>query len=130
MSAPGRCGPAEPKGLYVLPDPGLLARRLEGEGWRVVRLGEPLTDRAGLRAALAEALSLPAWLGHGWDALFDVLTDPQVLGEGTRLLLVLDDWQGFAAAQPDAFLRFVELALDAGRAWRARDGDLRVCLKD
>lgn len=120
----------EPKGLYLLPDPERLARRLEGEGWRVARLAEPLVDRAGLRAALLAALPLPAWTGHGWDALHDVLTDPQVLGEGSRLLLVLRDWQGLAAAQPEAFLRFVELALDAGRAWRARGGDLRLCLRD
>jgi hypothetical protein len=120
----------EPKGLYLLPDPGRLVRKLEAEGWRVVEVGQPLADRAALLAALAEALALPDYLGGGYDALFDALTDRAALGGVPRLLLLLRAWQGFAAADPASFLRFVELTLDAGRFWRARDGDMRLCLED
>ena len=49
----------EPKGLYLLPDPGRLVRKLEGEGWRIVELPQPLAYRAALVAALAEALAPP-----------------------------------------------------------------------
>ena len=121
---------AEAKGLYLLPDPGRLVRRLEAEGWRIVEIDRPLPDRRALMAALAEALALPDYLGGGYDALFDVLTDRLALGGVPRLLLLLRDWQGFAAADPASFLRFVELLLDAGRFWRAREGDMRLCLQD
>jgi len=120
----------EPKSLYLLPDTGRLVRKLEGEGWRIAELSQPLADRAALVAALAEALALPDYLGGGYDALFDALTDRAALGGVPRLLLLLRDWQGFAAADPASFQRFVELVLDAGRFWRARDGDLRLCLQD
>jgi len=121
---------AEAKGFYLLPDPGRLVRKLEAEGWRIVEIDRPLPDRRALMAALAEALALPDYLGGGYDALFDVLTDRLALGGVPRLLLLLRDWQGFAAADPSSFLRFVELLLDAGRFWRAREGDMRLCLKD
>lgn len=120
----------EPKGLYLLPDPERLLRRLEAQGFRLLRLADTIADQRGLEAALAEALALPDYRGDGYDALFDCLTDRQAMGEVPRLLLLLEDWQAFAAADPAGWLRFVELVLDAGRFWRQREGDIRLCLRD
>ncbi len=120
----------EPKGLYLLPEPERLVRRLEAQDFRLLHLATPVADQRGLESALAEALALPSYLGAGYDALFDCLTDRAALGGVPRLLILLDDWRGFAAADPAGWLRFVELVLDAGRFWRAREGDVRLCLRD
>lgn len=46
-----------------------------------------IEDRAGLHAALAQALDFPAWYGKNLDALHDCLTS---LGRDTAL--VLQNW--------------------------------------
>ncbi|WP_433308048.1 barstar family protein [Micromonospora sp. CA-269861] len=57
----------------------------------VVLAGAATRTRAGLFAALATALTLPAYLGNTWDALSDVLRDR--LGAGPLTLLITDAGQ-------------------------------------
>ncbi|MEU8082066.1 barstar family protein [Micromonospora sp. NPDC049101] len=54
----------------------------------VVLAGAATRTRAGLFAALATTLALPAYLGDTWDALSDVLRDR--LAAGPLTLLVTD----------------------------------------
>ncbi|MER7590905.1 barstar family protein [Micromonospora sp. NPDC127501] len=57
----------------------------------VVLAGATTRTRAGLFAALADALALPAYLGETWDALSDVLRDR--LDAGPLTLLITDAGQ-------------------------------------
>ncbi|MBM0277524.1 barstar family protein [Micromonospora tarensis] len=57
----------------------------------VVLTGADTRTRAGLFAALAAALALPAYLGETWDALSDVLRDR--LDTGPLTVLVTDAGQ-------------------------------------
>ena len=72
-------------------------------GWRVapVPVG-PTTPE--LYAGLAAGLDLPSWFGGNLDALWDSLTD---LSAPT--VLVLTGWPRYAAAEPAAWARLVEL---------------------
>ncbi|PWR06425.1 barnase inhibitor [Micromonospora acroterricola] len=57
----------------------------------VVLAGAATRTRAGLFAALADLLPLPAYLGNTWDALSDVLRDR--LAAGPLTLLITDAGQ-------------------------------------
>ncbi|MEW2286029.1 barstar family protein [Streptomyces sp. NPDC047841] len=62
-----------------------------------------VTDKAGLMDRAARALSLPDWFGRNWDALADSLSDPSVwpAEAGDRgLLVVVQDWEGYARERP------------------------------
>ncbi|MFE2754143.1 barstar family protein [Actinosynnema sp. NPDC059335] len=60
-------------------------------------------------AAIADALSFPAWFGHNLDALHDCLTDLSWLPEGEHVL----EWEGgnaeVEAVLADAVARTAEL---------------------
>lgn len=60
-------------------------------------------------AAIADALSFPAWFGHNLDALHDCLTDLSWLPEGEHVLV----WEGgnaeVEAVLADAAARTAEL---------------------
>jgi len=60
-------------------------------------------DKAGVLAAIAEALAFPAWFGRNWDALEDCLTD---LGwrEGGVQVLLFEDWDGVGAGELKALI--------------------------
>ncbi|MEV6115490.1 barstar family protein [Streptomyces sp. NPDC052109] len=62
-----------------------------------------VTDKAGLMDRAARALELPDWFGRNWDALADSLSDLSVWPEEAKdrgLLVVVQDWQGYAEARP------------------------------
>lgn len=122
------------KGFYLRRHPARLMKHYAEHGYRVVRLEEPLAGFAGLRDGLVRALALPDYTGRNRDALSDVLTDAQALGELAaagvpQLLLVLADWQDYARTDPVDFAASLELLLDAGRFWRSQGGDLSLCLE-
>ncbi|GGJ00096.1 barstar family protein [Streptomyces brasiliensis] len=74
-----------------------------GAGWSVAVLDlGGAAAKEGLMDRCARALSLPAWFGRNWDALYDVFTDvsfwPGVPGTGR--LLAVTGWTGFTRAYP------------------------------
>lgn len=66
-----------------------------------------IRNDADLFSQMAEALHFPKWFGENWDALFDLLSDPEWLREehGQRITLLV----------PDALLLWKEAPRTAGR---------------
>ncbi|GAA2703616.1 barstar family protein [Micromonospora olivasterospora] len=81
--------------------------------------------RAALRAALVDALDLPAYTGPTWDALSDVLRDRLDAGP---LTLVVDDAGRLLADEPPG--QFALLLAVLGDAAAAARCPLRVVLRD
>ncbi|KUM83833.1 MULTISPECIES: barstar family protein [Streptomyces] len=72
---------------------------------RVVTLDlDGVTDKAGLMDRCARDLRLPDWFGRNWDALADVLSDPDLWsGDGVEeeTVVVVRHWDRYAEARPD-----------------------------
>lgn len=87
--------------------------------------GSATRTRAGLRAALIEALDLPAYVGHTWDALSDAVRDR--LAAGPLTLLIEDAGQLLADEPPEQLGLLLRVLGDA-----AADAPhpLRVALVD
>ncbi|MFI6015245.1 barstar family protein [Streptomyces sp. NPDC051243] len=98
-------------------------------GWETAVLGlSGVTDKAGLMTACTEALRLPDWFGANWDALADCLTDLEWWpSRGGRLILVRE-WQAYAAASPDEWGVLQEIFADAVAHWRGTDTGLVVLM--
>ena len=78
LSPEGAGGLVEAAGV---PDVTSLAATANEYGGRFAELAGPAT-KAELLAALHDGLGLPAWDGRNWDALIDLLRDPQASGAG------------------------------------------------
>ncbi|MDF2259191.1 barstar family protein [Streptomyces ferralitis] len=89
-----------------------------------------VADKAGFMARCAEALKLPDWFGRNWDALYDCLTDPDVLPAESARLLVISDWQGYAAAAPGEWRTALNVLGDAAAYWEKTDTPLLVLLAE
>ncbi|MGA4542150.1 barstar family protein [Uniformispora flossi] len=74
-------------------------------------------DKAGAMDAFAAGLSLPAYFGRNWDALWDCLTDDTLLPEPARRVIVVDRWRTFADRNTDDWDRIRELLRDAAEYW-------------
>ncbi|AWN23335.1 nuclease inhibitor [Deinococcus irradiatisoli] len=86
-----------PEGIQLAPAEPRLAAAGAQVRLREVDLGR-VRDKADLMLAFANDLSLGAAFGRNWDALYDVLSDPdQAPG---RLALVLCDFPTFERQQP------------------------------
>lgn len=57
-------------------------------------------DKAALMDRCARALDLPDWFGNNWDALADVLSDPDRWPGGPVVVLV-HNWRPYAEARPE-----------------------------
>lgn len=57
-------------------------------------------DKAGFLEACAGQLGLPGWFGRNWDALADLLGDPESLPLADGGVLVVRGWRELAAASP------------------------------
>ncbi|MEU3081265.1 barnase inhibitor [Streptomyces albidoflavus] len=57
-------------------------------------------DKAGFLDACAAQLGLPGWFGRNWDALADLLGDPDSLPLADGGVLVVRGWRELAAASP------------------------------
>ena len=97
-----------PPGVYAWRapvDPDGVRAAAEQAGWHVARLdGRGHDDKASVLAEMADALDLPDWFGHNYDALADCLADVG-RGPSARLgtLLLWDGWDPFARADPGGF---------------------------
>ncbi len=88
--------PPPPTGIQPAPDD--LARFAETAGVTPLTLDLTRVDgRAELMSALARDLRLPAYFGRNWDALYDLLTDPDATPPAAVHLL---GWPDFQARHP------------------------------
>ncbi|MFN9771216.1 MAG: barstar family protein [Burkholderiales bacterium] len=109
--------------------PDALRRQAERAGHRWLHADcSAAHDKAGVMAALASGLVLPAHFGANLDALYDCLTDlePSQGAAGPGLVLLVDglpDGPGFDAGQREALLDVLRDAADRfaerGIAFRA-----------
>ncbi|MDF3288850.1 barstar family protein [Streptomyces silvisoli] len=77
--------------------------------------------KAAFMARCAEALKLPEWFGANWDALYDCLTDGDVLPAEDGRVLVVTGWQGYAAAAPGEWRTALDVLGDAADYWAKTD---------
>ena len=78
-------------------------RTVEAAGWRLVHYdGWVDEDRAAVLDGLGQALDLPAYYGHNFDALADCLRDA-VPADRLGTILLWDGWGPFARADERAF---------------------------
>ena len=108
----------ERRGVFRLEGPtnGLLDQAAE-HGWNVIVLDTSgVQDKDGFMAAVDDAFDLPAWFGRNWDALDECLRALD-LDDPDGLLVLWQNWDSFAIADPDAFETAVAVFLDATVAW-------------
>jgi hypothetical protein len=98
-------------------------------GWETAVLDlSGVTDRPGLMTACADALRLPDWFGANWDALADCLSDLQWWPAGPGRLILVRNWQDYAAARTDEWRILQEIFADAAAHWRDTDTGLAVLM--
>ncbi len=111
-----------PDGFQSSPtDPQLLAAGVQAT-FRALDLSA-VDGKAELMAQLSRDLSLPRHFGRNWDALYDVLSDPDAM-RGT--VVCLKDWEGFVVRQPELAARLEGVLLDAQEALASYDVPLWV----
>ncbi len=82
------------------------------DDYQVVALdGGEIAGRDDLMDAVAEAFALPDWFGRNWDALHDVLGDPDLRNAAT--VLVVTDATALWREHPRLAGMLVEVWLDA-----------------
>ncbi|MFC9849122.1 barstar family protein [Streptomyces sp. NPDC060223] len=87
-----------------------------------------VTDKTGLMAACATALRLPDWFGANWDALADCLGDLGWWPTPHGRLILVQDWQAYAAASAADWRVLQEIFADAAAHWRGTDTPLAVVM--
>jgi hypothetical protein len=106
---------------------GLEAARKAGWETAVLDLAG-VSDKAGLMAACATALRLPDWFGANWDALADCLVDLEWWPALHGRLILVQDWQEYAAASAADWRVLQEIFADAAAHWRGTDTPLAVVM--
>ncbi|MFZ0324822.1 MAG: barstar family protein [Actinomycetes bacterium] len=87
-------------------------------GWQVITLDTAgVLDKDGYMVAVDDAFDLPDWFRHSWDTLDECLRALD-LDDPDGVLVVWDNWNDFAVADPDAFETAIEVFQDATVAWR------------
>ncbi|MBZ9713713.1 barstar family protein [Deinococcus multiflagellatus] len=116
-----------PQGLQVAPhEPRILAAGHQ-IGVREIKFGE-VHDKDGLMLALGAGLALPGAFGRNWDALYDVLTDPD--RTPPRLALLLCDYADFRRRHPHLSQELEATLLDAQRSAAEQGRDLWLLLEE
>lgn len=99
-----------PRGIQPAPH----ELRISAAGHQVAVREVDLTnvrDKDGLMMAFLSGLALTQSFGRNWDALYDVLTDPQQFSG--RLALVLCDYTHFKKKRPSLCAEMEGVLLDA-----------------
>ncbi len=76
-----------------------------GADVRIVRAG---TDKRSVLQGFDDALGLPDWFGHNWDALVDALRELST-DEDRRIELVLDHAHALRETNPDTYAVLVDI---------------------
>jgi uncharacterized protein YbjT (DUF2867 family) len=121
-----------PSGVYRISDMStrsLLAARARAERFEWFHAsGKQVRSKKRFLTALAKTLGLPRWFGMNWDALADSLTDFEWQPNTTHILL-LSDFDCFAAHAPVEFATAVAVLEDAAAFWAERDVRLLVLVE-
>ncbi|GAA1917866.1 hypothetical protein GCM10009716_28520 [Streptomyces sodiiphilus] len=128
-----------PPGLHRWPPATAVSGREEAlgaasaAGWYGAGLElEGTRDKETFLRRCAEGLSLPAWFGWNWDALYDCLTDLSWWTVPDRppagYLIVAGGWHGFEKAAPEVSGTAACILEDAVAHWRKRNTPLAVLL--
>lgn len=75
-------------------------------------------DKTALLQTLADALGMPDWFGHNWDALADALADLGWLPEAPGYVLLLDGMAHYRAADPAGCAILLDILAEVADAWR------------
>ncbi|TSA87318.1 barstar family protein [Deinococcus detaillensis] len=106
-----------PEGIQPAPaEPRMVAAGAQVR-LREVNLGN-VSDKDDLMLAFANDLTLTPNFGRNWDALYDVLSDPEQVPE--RLALVLCSYPDFERQHPKLAAQLTSVLLDAQTALAAR----------
>ncbi len=97
-----------------------LLRWAQAHSWSAWQVnGAGVKNKADFLAALKQAMHLPVWLGHNWDALDEALRDL----DGQRApgyLLVYDSPFAFAEGEPASWQAALDILRDAAAFWQER----------
>ncbi|MEF2277919.1 barstar family protein [Deinococcus sp. YIM 134068] len=103
---------APPQGIQTAPhDPRIVAAGYQ-VSVREIDLSN-VRDKEGLMLAVLRGLALTESFGRNWDALYDVLTDPQ--SRPTRFAVVLCDYEHFRKRNKNLGAELEAVLLDAQR---------------
>lgn len=103
---------APPQGIQTAPhDPRIVAAGYQVSVREVDLSG--VRDKDGLMLAILRGLALTESFGRNWDALYDVLTDPQA--RPARFALVLCDYAHFRKRHKNLGAELEAVLLDAQR---------------
>jgi hypothetical protein len=98
-------------------------------GWESADLDlADVSDRAGLMTACATAMRFPDHFGSNWDALADCLGDLRWWPASRGRLLLVRNWQAYAAARPEEWNTLQEIFADAAASWRETETGLAVVM--
>ncbi|WP_330292396.1 barstar family protein [Streptomyces sp. NBC_00576] len=98
-------------------------------GWEAADLDlTGVSDKAALMTACATAMRFPDYFGSNWDALADCLGDLQGWPASRGRLLLVRNWQAYAAARPEEWNTLQEIFADAAASWRATETGLAVVM--
>ncbi|WP_332875052.1 barstar family protein [Streptomyces geranii] len=121
-----------PAGVLSWPAALPVERALEAAreaGWETADLDlADVTDKAGLMTVCATALRFPDWFGANWDALADSLGDLEGWPATRGRLLLVRNWQAYAAARPEEWKTLQEIFADAAAGWRETETGLAVVM--
>ena len=101
-------------------------------GWRCYHIdGADVRDKAAFLNAFATALHFPSYFGNNWDALEECLRDLSwVYPEKAKgILLVYNDVDRFAKAQPDEWKTAHDILINAIAAWHKTSSPVIVVLR-
>ncbi|ELP62892.1 barstar family protein [Streptomyces turgidiscabies] len=121
-----------PAGVLSWPAALPAQRALDGArtaGWEAVDLDlTGVSDKTGLMTACATAMRFPDRFGANWDALADCLGDLEWWPASRGRLLLVRNWQEYAAARPEEWNTLQEIFADAAASWRETETGLAVVM--
>jgi RNAse (barnase) inhibitor barstar len=101
-----------------------------GSGWRYLELpGEEIVSKASFMAACAETFEFPRWFGANWDALSDSLCDLSWLEFAPGMLVLYDNADCLAEADPASFATAIEILRQACAWWEGRGVPMVVLVR-
>jgi RNAse (barnase) inhibitor barstar len=109
--------------------PETLATEFAAEGWRCFTLDAATwSDKAALLAAFQVAFALPAYFGHNWDALEEVLND-LAWAPAAGYVILIDHVAAFAADHPAEWETLFSILTEVTANWAKTDTPLYVLLR-
>lgn len=108
---------------------GPLAVVCRSAGWQVTELDlTGVLDKGAFMSRCIRALDLPEWFGRNWDALGDLLGDPDWGPASPGRLIVVTGWRPYARARPEEWEIAQAVMATASGYYQGADAALSVVL--